>query len=400
MSGRGSTTPPERNVSDSPDLPLSGMRVAELCHVASGPFAGMLLADLGADVVKIEGPSGDQMRAWPPIEHLPDGATFSHNFGSINRNKRSVVCDLKTVEGRDLAASLVSAADVLIENYRPGMLARFGLDFPTVSARRTGLVYCSISGFGQSGPLAQQGAYDVVVQAISGLMSVTGDPDGPPLKCGVPLADFVAGLYAAYMVSALYPISQATGRSFHVDCPMLDCLLGISALQTSEYWGTGREPQRFGSRHPRNAPYQVFPAADTMFALAAGNDRLWHEVCEVVGCPELADDPRFVNQTARAANQNDLEEILSSIFRRRTAAEWLDRFTRVGVPCGPVNTFGDILASEHVRAGELIEHVQIPHTGWVPIVAFPPRINGRRLRARRGAPSLGGDADAVRSEWT
>lgn len=316
-------------------LPLAGMRVVELCHVAAGPFASMLLAYLGADVVKLEGPQGDQMRNWPPLEGLEDGTSFSHNFASVNRNKKSVTVDLKTPGGRERARARVAEADALIENYRPGTLARFGLDFETVSAGHHGLIYCWISGFGQAGPLSRRGAFDVVIQGMSGLMSVTSEPDGPPVECGVPVGDVLAGLYGAYTIAALYPVTRGTGRSHHVDCAMLDCVLGASALQTSEYWGSGREPRRLGSRHPRNAPYQAFRASDGPFVIAAGNDELWGELCRLVGRPELADDPRFSRQQDRASHQVELEAILGPIFQSRSADGWLLDLGQHGIPSGP-----------------------------------------------------------------
>src|SRR3954447_2351740 len=225
--------------------PLEGVRVVELAHVAAGPFAGMLLADLGADVVKVEPPTGDQMRAWPPFATSSDGEheageRFSHNFASVNRNKRSVVADLKDLDDLARVRELVAVADVVVENYRPGVLDRLGLGYDTVCDGHPGLVYASISGYGLTSPYVNDGAYDVVIQGMSGLMSVTGDPDGGPVKAGVPVGDFTAGLYAAYTIAAPRPEVRADGRSVRVDCPMLDCLLGVSALQTSEYWGSGQ----------------------------------------------------------------------------------------------------------------------------------------------------------------
>ncbi len=260
----------------------------EFGHVAAGPFGSMLLADLGADVVKVESPAGDQMRGWPPIAEA-DGERFSHNFAAVNRNKRSVVADLKDPADLARVQSLVHAADVVVENYRPGVLDRLGLGYADVSADHRGIVYASVSGFGQTGAYAGMGAYDVVIQAMSGMMSVTGTDDGELVKAGVPVADFVSGLYAALGVVAWLPVVRATGSSVHLDVPMLDCLLATSALQTSEYWGTGVEPSPRGTRHPRNAPYQVFVAADGPFVLAAGTDRLWLEVCRVIGDEALAD---------------------------------------------------------------------------------------------------------------
>ncbi|WP_377320125.1 CaiB/BaiF CoA transferase family protein [Pimelobacter simplex] len=378
--------------------PLEGVRVVELAHVAAGPFAGMLLADLGADVVKVEPPTGDQMRAWPPF--ADDGTErFSHNFASVNRNKRSVVADLKDPADLARVRELVAAADVVIENYRPGVLDRLGLGYATVREGHRGLVYCSISGYGLTSPYVNDGAYDVVIQGMSGLMSVTGQPDGGPVKAGVPVGDFTAGLYAAYTIAALLPQVRASGTSVRVDCPMLDCLLGVSALQTSEYWGSGAEPRRLGTAHPRNAPYQGFTAADAPFTVAAGNDRLWAAVAAVVGLPDLVDDPRFRTQLDRVRHQQELEALLQGRFAEEKREHWLSELRARGVPCGPVNTFGEILADPHVEATALVAPVDVPVAGPTPSVVFPVRVEGLAPRLERGAPRLGADA-GVHDEWT
>lgn len=375
------------------------MRVLEFGHIAAAPFAGMLLADLGAEVVKVESPEGDGLRSWPPTVEDADGAPFSLNFASLNRNKRSIVADLKAPEGLARVRELCRAADVLVENYRPGVMQRLGLGFDDVAALRSNIVYCSISGYGQSGPYAKRGAFDVVVQAMSGLMSVTGEEDGPPVKCGVPVGDFTAGLYAAYSILAARGIAQREGRAVHLDCPMLDCLLGVSALQTSEYWGTGESPRRLGSAHPRNAPYQAFDASDAPFIVAAGNDGLWHEVCEATGNVELFDDPRFATVTSRAKHQRALAQILQTTFSQRTAAEWIETFERRGVPCGPVNTFADILADPHVRETGLIHALPLPG-GETKTVGYPVRFNGSSVDSYAAPPRLGEDTDDVYARWT
>lgn len=380
--------------------PLDGVRVVELAHVAAGPFTGMLLADLGADVVKIEPPSGDQMRAWPPFATSADGEErFSHNFASVNRNKRSVVADLKNPADLADARALIAAADVVVENYRPGVLDRLGLGYDEVTAGHPGLVYCSISGYGLSSPYATTGAYDVVIQGMSGLMSVTGEPDGSPVKAGVPVGDFTAGLYAAYTIAALLPQVRGSGRSVRVDCPMLDCLLGVSALQTSEYWGSGREPQRLGTAHPRNAPYQGFSAADGDFTVAAGTDKLWQAVAEVVGLPGLVTDPRFVGQLDRVAHQHELEALLAEQFRHEKREHWLTELRARGVPCGPVNTFGEILADPHVSQTGLVAELEVPLAGPTPTVVHPVRIEGLEPRLDRAAPLLGNDNEEILAEW-
>ncbi|GAA1917304.1 CaiB/BaiF CoA transferase family protein [Nocardioides hwasunensis] len=388
--------PPE--VSPTSGRPLEGVRVVELAHVAAGPFAGMLLADLGADVVKVEPPTGDQMRSWPPFARDADGTSFSHNFASVNRNKRSITADLKDPDQLAEVRTLVAAADVVVENYRPGVLDRLGLGYDEVAADHRGLVYASISGYGLTSPYVNDGAYDVVIQGMSGLMSVTGEPDGDPVKSGVPVGDFTAGLYAAYTIAATLPQVRASGASVRLDVPMLDCLLGISALQTSEYWGSGREPARLGTAHPRNAPYQGFSAADGDLTIAAGNDKLWAAVAEVVGLPHLVHDPRFVSQGDRVEHQRELAELLGEQLAQEKRSHWLTELRARGVPCGPVNTFGEALADPHVDATGLVGRVDVPIAGATPTVVFPVRISGQTPRLDRGAPALGAHREVV-EEW-
>lgn len=378
--------------------PLEGVRVIEFGHVAAGPFASLLLADLGADVVKVEPPSGDQMRAWPPIAEA-DGDRFSHNFAAVNRNKRSVVADLKDPADLARVRELCLAADVVVENYRPGVLDRLGLGYDALSAGHRGVVFASVSGFGQTGAYAGLGAYDVVIQAMSGLMSVTGTDTGDLAKAGVPVADFTSGLYAALGVVAWLPQVRATGRSVHLDVPMLDCLLATSALQTSEYWGSGVEPGPLGTRHPRNAPYQAFEARDATFVLAAGNDRLWRAVCDVVGLPDLAEDPRFVSQGDRVAHQLELEKLLTEAFAERDATEWVERLRSAGVPAGPVNRYGDILADPVVRDSGLVQPYDVPVAGPSWTTVFPVRATDTEPRLDRPAPRLGEQTDEVLAEW-
>jgi crotonobetainyl-CoA:carnitine CoA-transferase CaiB-like acyl-CoA transferase len=378
---------------------LAGLRVLEFGHIAAAPFCGMLLADLGADVVKVEAPQGDGLRAWPPIVRTSTGESFSLNFASLNRGKRSIVADLKNPGQLARIRDLCARCDVIIENYRPGALDRLGIGFEDVAKLQKTIVYCSISGYGHGGMNATRGAFDVVVQGTSGLMSVTGEPGRPAVKCGVPVADFTAGLYAAYTILAARGEAMREQRAVHLDCAMLDCLLGISALQTSEYWGTGVAPGRLGSAHPRNAPYQAFDASDGQFIIAAGNDELWREVCEAAGKRELLHDPRFASISQRAKNQAALAEILQDVFRTRTARKWLDEFERRGVPSGPLNTFADILGDPELIASALIQEMPIPIAGTTKTVAYPVQIDGRRLRALRPPPRLGENGDEVFAEW-
>jgi len=380
---------------------LDGVRVLEFGQIAAGPFAGSLLADLGADVVKVESPvGGDGMRTWPPIAERDDGEPFSENFASINRNKRSIALDLKSDADLEAARRLCRSADVLVENFRPGVLDRLGLGYDDLCTGNTGLIYCSISGFGQTGPYSRRGAFDVTVQAMSGLMSVTGEEHGGPVKCGVPVGDFSAGLYAAYTIAAALVHRGKSGKGTRIDCSMLGSLLGISALQTSEYFGTGKSAGRIGSAHPRNAPYQAFQAADDYFVIAAGNDKLWRQVCEAVGKPELADEPRYATQLLRAANQAGLATTLEAVFRTRTAREWLDEMERRGVPASPINTYADVMHDPQVEHLGLVTELTLPNGTQTKTTRFPVAIRGFDFSIRRAPPRLGEHTDDVLAEWS
>ncbi len=383
----------------SPRGPLSGIRVLEFGQIAAGPFAGCLFADLGADVVKIENPSGgDGMRGWPPLTG-GDDETFSENFASVNRNKRSVVFDLKNKDHLEDIRRLVGAADIVIENFRAGVLPRLGLGYEDLKVINPRLVYCSISGYGQIGPYAHRGAFDVTVQAVSGLMSITGHKGMAPVKCGVPVADFAAGLYGAFTALAAVMHARQTGHGSYIDCSMLGSLLGIAALQTSEYFGTGRTIEPMASAHPRNAPYQAFRAQDDYFVIAAGNDALWHEVAQAVGMPELVNDPRFKTQLDRAKNQIALCEILESKFVARTAQEWITEMDRRGVPCAPINTYADILSDPHVEAMGIVHPLRLPNGAETRTIAFPISMSDFDLGIYREPPKLGAHNSEVLDEW-
>ncbi|MBO9607815.1 MAG: CoA transferase [Paenibacillaceae bacterium] len=391
---------PTTPANGQPNGPLQGLKVLEFGQIAAGPFAGMLFADLGADVVKVERPdTGDSMREWPPFLDGEDGDPFSANFSSLNRNKRSVAFDFKAPEQLERLRALCANADIIVENYRPGVLAKFGLDYVSLAEANPRLVYCSISGYGQQGPYAGKGAFDVTIQAISGLMSVTGEEAGEPVKCGVPVADFVAGLYGAYTVLAAVLQAQRTGRGAYIDAPMLGSVLGISALQTSEYYGNGVAPKRLGSAHPRNAPYQGYRGSDKPFVIAAGNDKLWCEVCAALGSPELARDPRFVRQADRARNQKELAGLLQETFSRRTAAEWLAEFDRRGVPCAPVNDYADILHDPAVAASGLLHELELPNGAVTTTVGYPIGLSGYSFRAYRRPPLKGEHNETIIEEW-
>lgn len=379
--------------------PLDGVKVLELGQIAAGPFAGSLLADLGADVVKVEGPQGDGMRQWPPLSTNSIGVSFSENFASINRNKRSIVLNLKDPEDIANLHKLCISADILLENFRPGVLDRLGLGYDSLKILNPRLIVCSISGYGQTGPYATRGAFDVTVQAMSGLMSVTGEQDGGPVKCGVPIGDFGAGLYAAYTITAALFQRQTTGRGTYIDCSMLGSLLGISALQTSEYFATGKSAGKLGSAHPRNAPYQAFKASDVYFAVAAGNDRLWREVCDAVGKSDLVYEPDFVDQTLRARNQHKLALILEKEFARHTATYWLQEFDRRGVPASLINEFSDVMEDPQVRHMGIVYDLDLPNGVKTRTTGFPVDMLEFQFKIHRLPPELGQHNDEVAQEW-
>ncbi|WP_137925062.1 CoA transferase [Cupriavidus sp. 2SB] len=375
----------------TPNLALTGVKVVEFCNVAAGPYCGMLLADMGAEVTKIEHPvGGDTLRAWPPIT---DG--YSENFASLNRNKRSVTLNLKDPADVELARRLAAGADVLLENNRPGVMDRLGLGYGDLKALNPRLIYCSISAYGQTGPRSHEGGFDLTIQAMSGIMSITGEPGGAPVKCGVPLADFSAGLYAAFSIVSALRCAEATGTGTHIDVPMLGASLAFAALQTSELFGTGKNPAKLGSAHPRNAPYQAFRCKDGYFGLAAGNNALWKSVCETVGRPDLYQDERFIDTRARATNQAELCEILEADFVLQDGTYWLSRFRACGVPCAPINTYSQVLADEQVEHMEWVQPIDLPNGVSTRTFASPIKFDHAAPPIRRGPPALGEHNDEV-----
>jgi crotonobetainyl-CoA:carnitine CoA-transferase CaiB-like acyl-CoA transferase len=314
--------------------PLSGLLVADFSRVLAGPYCTMLLADLGADVIKVESPAGDDTRTWmPPVTE--DGT--STYFLAINRNKRSVALDLKAEGDRALARELARRADVLVQNFKPGGLARFGLDYDAVSALNPSVIYASISGFGSGGGRDLPG-YDLMVQAMSGLMSLTGDPEGPPYRAGISAFDVMAGLHTAIAILAALNHRNATGEGQHLDASLMASAMSGMVNQTSAYAAGGVVPFRMGNSHPSLFPYEPLPTGDGDLIVTAGNDAQFRKLCEVLGAPELPDDPRFANNPGRTANRDALRPLLARKLAARSAAEWFDELIAVGVPCGPINT--------------------------------------------------------------
>ncbi|CAM4385787.1 Formyl-coenzyme A transferase [Mycobacterium basiliense] len=374
--------------------PLDGVRVIEFCTVASGPFCGMLLADFGADVIKVEMPgTGDSMRAWPPLT-----CGYSENFASLNRNKRSIELNLKDPDDNAVARKLLSKAAVVLENSRPGVMEKLGLDYSSVRRVNPRVVYASISAYGQSGPRSREGGFDLTLQAASGIMSVTGEPGRGPVKCGVPLSDFATGLYAAFSISAALREAATSGHGTHIDVSMFGSSLAIAALQTSEYFGRGIDPTAIGSKHPRNAPYQTFCASDGPFAIAAGNDSLWQAMCAVLGREDLRDSPRFASTALRAQNQQQLSGILDEIFSSRRVDELLEVFRKAGIPCAPINTYSQALSDPQVEHMGWVQNLHLPTGVVTKTFGSPIRFCGERPAIYRQPPLLGEHNSEIRAE--
>jgi crotonobetainyl-CoA:carnitine CoA-transferase CaiB-like acyl-CoA transferase len=373
--------------------PLAGIRVIEFCNVAAGPFCAMLLADMGADVIKVEPRIGDMLRQWPPIN---DG--FSENFASLNRNKRSIALDLKNPADKTIAMRLIKTADVVIENNRAGVMSRLGLGYEEFDESYPRLIYCSLTAFGQEGPRAGEGGFDLTVQALSGMMSVTGAADGDSVKCGVPISDFSTGLYGAFSIAAVLARVRAGGRGGHIDVSMLGSSLAIAALQTSEYFGSGRDPGRLGAAHPRNAPYQAFQASDGNFVLAAGNDKLWRAVCKVIGRPDLVEEPHFRTTVDRANNQGELATIMNAFFASETVDDLLAKFEEAGVPCARINRFSEALNDPQVKFMGWVREIELPTGKSTRTFASPVRINGESAPINSGPPALDADRAVILQE--
>ncbi|HKN97906.1 MAG TPA: CoA transferase [Pseudonocardiaceae bacterium] len=358
--------------------PLSGLLIADFSRVLAGPYATMLLADLGADVIKVEGPQGDETRTWMP----PVRGDISTYYLGVNRGKRSIALDLKDPADAKVAHELSRRADVLIENFKPGGLARFGLDYPSVSARNPGIVYASISGFG-SGAGAHVPGYDLMVQAISGLMSLTGDPDGPPYRAGISVFDVMAGNHVVIGILAALRHRDATGEGQHVEVNLLSSALTGLVNHSSAYAAGGVVPYRMGNAHPSVFPYEPLPAADQELIIAAANDGQFRRLCEVLGIPEVPDDPRFTHNADRTANREELRPILVDRLRTRTATEWFDALVAVGVPCGPINTIdGGFAMAERFGLDPIVE------VGGVPTTRHPIRMSRTPPRYELPPPAL------------
>ena len=379
---------------------LSDLRVLDLSRILAGPWCTQLLADFGAAVVKVEKPgSGDDTRRWgPPFLHAANGEDVAAYFLACNRGKRSIALDFTRAEGADLVRALAARADVLVENFRPGTLDRYGLDHATLHALNPRLVYCSISGFGQDGPNAQRAGYDAMIQAEAGLMSLTGEAGGAPVKVGVAVSDLMCGMYAASAILAALQARHTSGQGAYLDIPLFDTQVAWLANQGLNYLVGAEVPQRLGSAHPNIAPYQVFATADGHLMLAVGNDAQFRRFCDVAGCPALAADARFRDNAARVAQREALVSAVAPRLRLRSTREWMDALAAVDVPCGPVNDLAQVFDHPQTRAHALAFRMPHPELGPLPQLANPVRRNGEAVRAALPPPRLGEHTEAVLAE--
>lgn len=383
---------------------LDGVRILDLTRVLAGPGATQILGDLGADVIKVERPrAGDDTRAWgPPYLKDSSGADTSESayYLSTNRNKRSITIDLGHPEGRRLVRALAGRCDVLIENFKVGAMSRFGLAYDDLKNDYPGLIYCSISGYGQTGPYAPQPGYDFLVQAIGGVMSITGEASGEPMKVGVAVADVVCGLYAAIAILAALRHRERSGQGQFIDIGLLDTQVAWLVNQAMNYLISGKVPQRLGNAHPNIVPYQVFPARDGFFVIAVGNDDQFRRLCGAIGLDALADDPEFATNAARVRNRETLVPLIAAQTARRDSAVWLATLQDNGVPCGPVNTLDQVFADPQVvhRGMQMAMPHPLAGAAGMPMVASPLRLSQTPIRYRRPPPLLGEHTDAVLEE--
>ncbi len=367
-------------------LPLSGVRVLDLTRVMTGPYCTMMLGDLGADVVKVEMPgNGDDTRSWGP----PFQGEESTYFLSVNRNKRSIALDLKSEKGQEALWRLIERADVLVENFSPGTIDRLGFGYDALSKRNPGLIFASISGFGKKGPSAGRTAYDLIVQGMSGMMSITGEPDARPTKMGVPIADISAGMFAAYAIAAALYERTNTGKGRSIDVSMLGGQVALLTYQAGIYFATGQTPVRLGNAHPIVAPYDTFATADGYVNLAVGNDSLWQRFCEAFSLMDAASDSRFASNSARITNKSALYDVVKRAIGAEKTSDVVSTLDACGVPCGPIYTVEQLYDDPHAEAAHLSRKASHASLGEVTLTGYPYRFSGEDLPLRHGPPLLG-----------
>ncbi|PXY30087.1 CoA transferase [Prauserella sp. PE36] len=379
---------------------LGHLKVIDLTQVMAGPYCCQLLGDLGADVVKVEPVGKGDATRQATGHRLPHGESAA--FLAVNRNKRSIALDLKSDRGREAFYRLVRDADVVVESFRPGVAAKLGVDYPSLKAVNERIVYASISGFGQTGPYAGRPGYDLIAQAMSGVMSVTGDAGGDPVKSGVPVADMSAGLFCAVGILSACLSREVTGQGQAIDTSLYDAALALSIWETSELWATGEAPGRLGSAHRVNAPYQALPTRDGHLTVGANNDRLWQRMCAVLGREDLLADERFTGNTDRVRHREELAAELSTTLKERDTDEWVDALLEAGVPAGPIRDYAQSCSDPHTLAREMVVELDHPTEGKVRSLGIPVKLSGTPGSIRRVAPALGEHTDELlrAAGWT
>src|SRR5438309_10695609 len=372
---------------------LEGLRVLDVTQVMAGPFCAMLLADLGADVIKIEPPAGDSTRQMPGAV-----GTDSPSFNAVNRGKRSAVINLKSSEGREVFGRLARSSDILIENYRPGVMDALGFGYAEVARMNPRLVYASISGYGQTGPRRDRGGFDLIAQGVAGIMSITGEPGGAPVKAGVPLADLSAGLFAVVGILAALEARRRTGAGQHVDTSLVDAGVALSLWEATEYFSGAGIPAPMGSAHRMNAPYQAIRCADGYITLGAANERLFRRLCDVLGHSEWSDMPEFADNASRVRNHAALAGRIEAITSQRPRTHWLALLDAKEIPCGPINDYAQVFADPQVQAREMIVEVDHPTLGRLKTLGSPIKLSATPPDVRRRAPLLGEHTDEVLSQ--
>jgi formyl-CoA transferase len=369
---------------------LEGIHVLDATQVMAGPFCSMMLADLGADVIKIEPPAGDSTR------QMPGGVgTDSPPFNAVNRGKRSIVLNLKTSDGRDVFARLARSTDIVIENYRPGVMAALGLGYDTLTQANPRLIYASISGYGQTGPQRGKGGFDLIAQGVSGIMSITGEPGGPPVKSGVPLTDLGAGLFATIGILAALDHRRRTGAGQHVDTSLVDAGVALSVWEATEYFSGIGIPTALGSAHRMNAPYQAFRCADGYITIGAANERLFRRLCDVLGHAEWTSEPAFVDNASRVRNREALADRIEAMTAQQPRSHWLALLEAHDIPCGPINTYAQVFADPQVVAREMVVETDHPTLGHLRTLGSPIKLSATPADVSRRAPMLGEHTDEV-----
>lgn len=374
---------------------LKNIRVIDLTQVMAGPFCSMMLADMGADVIKVEPPGRGEntRRMGPPFINGESGA-----FLSVNRNKRGMTIDLKKEEGKQLFHRLATTADVVVENFRPGVVKRLGIDYETLRAINPRLVYCSISGFGQTGPYSSRGGYDLIAQGMAGIMSVTGEKGGNPVKCGLPITDLGAGLFANSGILTALLAREHTGEGQYVDTSLFEAGLAMSVWESTEYWYSGEVPVPTGSGHRISSPYQAFQASDGYYTVGADADHHWPEFCKIIGLPDMLQDQRFINNTERMRNLPEMVRLVEEKTSKHPRSYWLEKFEAAGIPAGPINTYPEALSDGHTLARNMVHELEHPIAGSIKALGIPVKLSHTPGDIKQSAPQLGEHTEQILSE--